>query len=103
MVSQILSAVEDKRPLLWFLPLWVDAMWILAWSFAGGILTLYLMPSPKRLGLTGTVALISLNGICLVVLLTNGCILPLVPSLLALVATGGSMVARGTFQPQKPQ
>jgi CHASE2 domain-containing sensor protein len=103
MVSQILSAVEDKRPLLWFLPLWVDAMWILAWSFAGGILTLYLMPSPKRLGLMGTVALISLNGICLVVLLTNGCILPLVPSLLALVATGGSMVARGTFQPQKPQ
>jgi CHASE2 domain-containing sensor protein len=103
MVSQILSAVEDKRPLLWFLPLWVDAMWILAWSFAGGILTLYLMPSPKRLGLTGTVALISLNGICLVVLLTNGCILPLIPSLLALVATGGSMVARRTFQSQKPQ
>ncbi|MDJ0595762.1 MAG: CHASE2 domain-containing protein [Pleurocapsa sp. MO_226.B13] len=37
-VSQIFSAVEDNRPLLWWLPWWGDALWICFWSFAGGVI-----------------------------------------------------------------
>jgi CHASE2 domain-containing sensor protein len=103
MVSQILSAVEERRRLLGFSPLWADIGLVGAWSLVGGILTVYFLSSPIRLGVMSTVALISLNGICLTILLTKGCLLPLVPSSLALVATGGSLVICRTFQVQKSQ
>ena len=41
MVSQILSAVLDERPLLWFLPVWGEAIWIWSWSVIAGIVVLY--------------------------------------------------------------
>jgi CHASE2 domain-containing sensor protein len=97
MVSQILSAVENRRTLLWFLPLWIDFFWVGAWSLVGGIVTMYFLSSPIRLGLTGTVALLSSNGICLILLVTTGCVLPLIPSSLALVTTGVSLVAYRAF------
>lgn len=103
MLSQLLSAVENRRALLWFLPLWVDAGWVWGWALVGGILTVYFLSSPIRLGLTGTVAIASLNGIGLILLLTAGCVLAIVPSALALVATGGSIVAYRTVKSQKPQ
>ncbi|HEY9668059.1 MAG TPA: CHASE2 domain-containing protein, partial [Coleofasciculaceae cyanobacterium] len=101
MVSQILSAVEERRKLLWLLPLWGDACWVWAWSLGGGLLGLYCLSSPMRLGLAGTVALISLNGIGLIVLLTKGCLLPLIPSSLALVVTGASFVICKPFPSQE--
>ncbi len=103
MVSQILSAVKDQRCCLWFLPLWGDAFWVWAWSLVGGILAWQYLLSPIRLGLTGTVAIITLNGICFILFLTNGGLLPLVPSALALVVTGGSIVARRVFRNHQSQ
>ena len=97
MVSQILSAVEDRRALLWVLPLWIELFWVGAWSLVGGFVTMYFLSSPIRLGLTGTVTLLSLNGICLILLVTTGCVLPLIPSSLALVTTGVSLVAYIAF------
>ncbi len=38
MVSQILSAALDGRPLLEVLPAWGDAVWILVWCLTGGVL-----------------------------------------------------------------
>jgi CHASE2 domain-containing sensor protein len=32
LVSQMLSAVQDGRPLIWWLPQWGDALWVWAWS-----------------------------------------------------------------------
>lgn len=101
MLSQLLSAVENRRALLWFLPLWVDAGWVWGWSLVGGILTVYCLASPIRLGLMGAVAIASLNGIGLILLSTTGCVLPIVPSALALIATGGSIVAYRTVKSQK--
>ncbi len=100
MVSQLVSAVEEQRPLLWFSPLWGDILWVWSWSLVGGILTWHFRSSPLRLGLTGGVAIITLNGICLFLLLTKGGLLPLVPSMLALVATGGSIVVYRAFHNQ---
>ncbi|MBE9128035.1 MULTISPECIES: CHASE2 domain-containing protein [unclassified Coleofasciculus] len=97
LVSQIISAVADKRPLLWFFPLWIDTLWIWGWSTVGGILTWYFLSSPRNLGLAVGVALITLNGISLCGLFTTGGVLPIVPSALALVAASGGIVAYRVF------
>lgn len=39
MVSQILSVVKDKRPLIWFWSEWAEVLWIAAWGLSGSILT----------------------------------------------------------------
>lgn len=98
MVSQLVSAVDEQRPLLWFWPLWGDILWVWSWSVVGGILTWHFRSSPLRLGLTSGVAIIILNGICLFLLLTKGGLLPLVPSALGLVVTGGVIVVYRAFQ-----
>jgi CHASE2 domain-containing sensor protein len=97
MVSQILSAVLDKRPLLWVLLLWVEGIWIFCWGIVGGLLAwrfrqkiVYLLP-------LGTVAIGVLYGCCFVLLLTQGCWLPVVPSALALITTSGILFAWITF------
>ena len=89
MVSQILSAVLDGRSLIWVMPVWGEALWILAWAMLGGLLALRLRP--LYLGITLTAALVILYGICFGIL-TKGGWLPLVPSALALVTTSGIVV-----------
>ncbi|WP_243902260.1 CHASE2 domain-containing serine/threonine-protein kinase [Aetokthonos hydrillicola] len=50
MVSQILDAVSDKRPLFWFFPQWGEILWIWCWTLVGGIIA-SLIQHPLRLGL----------------------------------------------------
>jgi len=94
MVSQILSAALDGRPLIWLLPPWGDALWVWSWSLTGGILVWQLRKRSKReaqpllrlvlaLGLCVTV----LYGLCWFFLLQGGW-LPLVPAAIAVLATG---------------
>ena len=98
MVSQILSAVLDHRPLLWVWPVWGEALWIWGWSLAGGLLC---WRCQLRLGLGPlVVALVILYGLCFA-LITQGGWVPLVPSALALVSSGGSVVAYRTFQKRR--
>jgi CHASE2 domain-containing sensor protein len=101
MVSQILSAVLDKRPLMWVLPQWGgfqwgDTLWVFAWSITGGLLawrwrSLSKGESLLYLGLAGGAATWVLYQVCLVIL-TQGGWMPLVPSALALFATGSILV-----------
>lgn len=97
MVSQILSAVLDQRPLLWVLPQLGEAFWVLGWALAGGFLAwrcrrlVYLFPA-------GVATIGVLYGFCFVLLLTGGCWVPFVPSALALVATGGTVGGYRIFQ-----
>ncbi|HBB31005.1 MAG TPA: transmembrane sensor domain-containing protein, partial [Cyanobacteria bacterium UBA9273] len=97
MVSQILSAVEDKRPLIWWLPQWADAFWVWMWSLGSGLLvgqvrsqTVNKQKLPLRLILTLSSCVAVLYGLCWVIFLQGGW-LPLVPAALALIATGGVM------------
>lgn len=91
MLSQILSAVLDGRPLLWWWPAWGEFLWIWGWSFIGGVIAWYLRTS-KSLGLAIIAGLGILSGFCFVLLLKNGWI-PFVTSALAFVVTNGSLVA----------
>lgn len=92
MVSQILSAAIDKRPLLWVLPQlqdiqWGDAVFVWLVAVTGGLLAWR--------GRSLLVLAIASGGMIFVlyqgslVILTFGGWMPLVPAVLALVATGG--------------
>jgi CHASE2 domain-containing sensor protein len=55
LVSQLLSAVLDGRPLFWFWPEWVEVLWIVGWAVIGGSLAWYIRhPVLLALGSTGT-------------------------------------------------
>ncbi|MEO1621561.1 MAG: CHASE2 domain-containing protein, partial [Cyanobacteria bacterium J06632_3] len=95
LVSQLLSATLDQRPLIWTWPLAVDGLWIFAWSLAGSSLIVGI-----RTHRYGTIVVIVASGVLLICcwgLLLLGGWIPLVPSFICLfgssVATRWSLVA----------
>ncbi|NJO43007.1 MAG: CHASE2 domain-containing protein [Cyanobacteria bacterium CRU_2_1] len=101
MVSQILSAVLDQRPLLWWLPSWGTTLWVWGWSLAGGVLVASVR-SPFYLALTSGVAFGMLYGICFIVLLKGGW-LPFIPAALGLATTEVGVILYTTYQNRKLQ
>ena len=93
--SQILSAVLDRRPLLWYWSSWSEVLWIGIWSLAGGTLA-WQIRHPLRFGLSGVAALGGLFVICYGCLVWGGWI-PFVPPALAMMATAGSVVLVDRF------
>lgn len=90
MVSQMLSAVLDQRPLIWGLPQagalqWGDALWVWLWAIIGAGLA-WSIRSLKWLLLAIGLVLVILHQICWLILIQGGW-LPLVPSALSLVST----------------
>ncbi|NEQ23847.1 MAG: CHASE2 domain-containing protein [Microcoleus sp. SIO2G3] len=100
MVSQILSAVLDQRPLLWVWSEWGETLWIFGWALTGGLFS-WRCQFFLRWGLVGG-TLFVLYGLCFG-LLIQGCWVPLVPSVLALVSTSVSVAAYSTFLAQRQQ
>lgn len=95
-VSQILSAVLDKRPMFWFWPEWLEILWISGWSIVGGILA-GRMTHPARLALTfGAMVGVSCS-ISFGIFMLGGWI-PVAAPALALILTGGSIVSADRFQ-----
>ncbi len=103
MVSQLLSTVKDQRSILWFSPLCVEIFWIWLWSVLGGLIAWYSRLLPLNLGIKITGAIISLNGICFVLLLTKGALLPIIPSALTLLTAGGIIIVHRVFQTHRSQ
>ncbi len=85
MLSQILSAVLDRRPLLWWWSGWIETLWIWGWSLIGGI-TAWYYSKPLHLGLAVIVTLLILFGLCFSIFTLAGWV-PLIPAILALLAT----------------
>ncbi|MFN6483039.1 MULTISPECIES: CHASE2 domain-containing protein [unclassified Nostoc] len=84
MVSQILSAVQDGRPLLRAWSWWAEVAWIWGWSLIGGVLAWRRLSLPWLLfaiGVTSSVLYILCFG-----LFISGAWVPFVPSALSLVA-----------------
>ncbi len=102
MASQIISAVLDKRPLIWVLPGWGDAILIGVWSVVGAVIAwrwrriIYL-----SLGIGGSIIIIS-AGYFLLFWLT-GCWLPFVPSVLVVICANGGVLGYVKWQEQLQQ
>jgi CHASE2 domain-containing sensor protein/energy-coupling factor transporter ATP-binding protein EcfA2 len=95
MVSQIISAVLDNRPLIWWWPIWADALWIGFWALAGGLIV-WCFRQPLY-WVIGGVSLASLIGICWAVFAYQSGWLPLIPAIFAFIGAAGS-VAWITFK-----
>ncbi|MEA5505030.1 CHASE2 domain-containing protein, partial [Halotia wernerae UHCC 0503] len=101
MVSQIVSAVKDKRPLLFVLPVWGEVLWIGSWSLVGGIIA-WRDRSGIVLLIVGSGVIGILYLLCLI-LFCSGVWIPLIPSVLVLVVTGGTMAIYLRSQPSQRQ
>lgn len=99
-VSQILSAVLDKKSLFWAMPGWAEIPWIFVWSLVGGVIVWRLRNPLVIVGLE-TVALAGLLGIGLVVFAGLGRV-PLVPPALALLLTGASVASYKGYKNSSP-
>jgi CHASE2 domain-containing sensor protein len=86
MVSQLLSAVLDNRPLLKSWLLWQEGLWCLGWSSVGGFLVLCLRVK-LHLGIFGVSSLVILIGISYILLLA-GYWVPVVVPALTMIVTG---------------
>ncbi|MGF1987395.1 MAG: CHASE2 domain-containing protein [Nostoc sp. ZfuVER08] len=89
MIGQILSAVENGRPLLGVWSLWLEVAWIWGWSVVGGVIAWRKLSLPW-LALALSVTSSALYLACFV-LLISGTWIPFVPSALSLLATVGLM------------
>lgn len=96
MISEILSAVEDNRPLLRWFPWWSDAIWIGFWSLIGGVIAWFLHLARLRLWLAISISIAILYGVCLGFFI-QGFWLPLIPSIFALLITGITIGLRLTL------
>ncbi|MCH2232298.1 MAG: CHASE2 domain-containing protein [Crocinitomicaceae bacterium] len=83
-ISQILSAVMDNRPLFWWWPQWGDLLWVWFWSLTGGVIV-WRLRIPLSQGIAIAVAIVVLWGVCWLVLLQGGW-LPFVPPLIVMVS-----------------
>jgi CHASE2 domain-containing sensor protein len=84
-ISQIISAVEDGRPLLWWWSQGTEILWIWGWSVISGAIA-WFVRRPIYLVLALASAIAILCGLCLLLLLQGGWV-PLVPCFLAAIAT----------------
>ncbi|MEM8810924.1 MAG: CHASE2 domain-containing protein, partial [Cyanobacteria bacterium P01_G01_bin.38] len=106
MVSQLLSAVLDQRPLIRVLPQWRslqwgDGLWILTWSLIGGGVSSWWVSRQVqtfRWLLLWALALAVIGGglsYLSLIAITQGLWLPLMPTLLSVLLTGGLVVLKG--------
>jgi CHASE2 domain-containing sensor protein len=100
MASQLISAVLDDRPLIWWWPLWGDILWICGWSALGG-LVVWRLVRPGTMALASIALVLGLGGLCYGVLVVNGGWLAFIPAALASLGTAG-MVAGLAFRLRFP-
>lgn len=96
MVSQLISASLDGRPLIWWWPAWADMVWTTAWAMVAGWVVWRLGEVLRMVAGLGLCSL-AVTVVCYGVLVTMGGWLPLVPPLLAMSWTVG-LVALFTYR-----
>ncbi|MDF5712009.1 MAG: CHASE2 domain-containing serine/threonine-protein kinase [Nostoc sp. S4] len=100
-VSQILSVVLNQQPLFWSIPEWGKVLWIWGWTLVGGLLV-WRIQHPLALGLAGVTALAVLFGSNFLIFTQAGW-LPIIPPILGLIFTGGSVLTYTAYQTKQEQ
>ncbi len=96
MTSQLISAVLDGRPLLWWLPDWAEDLWIVGWAILGSAVVWIWQ---RAFNQNWVIAVVLLGGTVLILvgsayaMLLAGAWLPLVPPLLAVTFSSGATLS----------
>lgn len=96
MVSQLLDAVSNKRPVFWFWPAWGKILWIWGWSVVGGVLA-WRIQHPLSLGVVSCLALALLFFSGFAIFIQAGWV-PLVSPALGLLIAIVGVVSYTAFQ-----
>ncbi len=96
MVSQILSTVQDNRPLIWWWKEEHEVLWIFGWSIASGLLIWRLPGRYRRIASGGALAVL-LYGSCYFLLLQGGWV-PLIPPLMSGTISGSCIFLYGRLR-----
>lgn len=84
MISQLLSAIFDDRPIFWAMSVWGDTLWICGWSVVGSAIA-WRFRSTLTLASALGIASIVLGGTGWLALTRLGLWLPVIPSALSLM------------------
>jgi CHASE2 domain-containing sensor protein/predicted Ser/Thr protein kinase len=98
-VSQIISTTLDKRSVIWYFNDLSEAVWIWVWSLLGAALA-WRLRHPLVLVIVGGVAVSGLVVICFGLFVQAGWV-PIIPTAIALVLSGVSVMAYTTYQTQQ--
>lgn len=88
MVSQLLSATLNNRPLIRWWTAWGEGLWIFVWTLTGGLIVWYFRRLPL-MAIALLVALISLYGLCYGLFVGASLWVPLVPGAIGLLTAAG--------------
>ncbi len=100
-ISQILGNVLDKQPLWWFIPDWLEWIWIGGWCLTGSLLAWYVRHPVKLLVLTGGATILLVGSFAIT--FTQAGWLPLVSPLVGLITSSIGMLVLTSYQTQQRQ
>jgi len=90
MISQLISATLDGRPLIWWWSMWGETLWIFSWSLVGGLIVWRVSQSSYLVGASAA-AIVVLYVSCYGMLSYRSGWIPLVPPTIAMVMTGAGV------------
>jgi len=101
MVSQILGAVLDNKPLFWYWDEWLEIIWIFVWAAVGSIIG-WKISNPLILGLliAGSMGVLFGSGF---LLFMQGGWIPIAAPALAFIVTGGFAIVYQIQQSRQQQ
>lgn len=100
MISQLINASLEKRPIIWWWSMWGETFWIFGWSLVGGAIVWQVSRSSYLVG-GSAASIVLLYVACYGVLAVGSGWIPLVPPAIAMLITGGG-VAYLTYRLRKP-
>jgi CHASE2 domain-containing sensor protein/tRNA A-37 threonylcarbamoyl transferase component Bud32 len=100
-ISQILSAALDNQPLWWFIPDWLEGIWIGGWCLTGSLLAWYIR-HPVRLSIAACGSAILLCG-GFAIAFTHAGWLPLVSPFIGLIGSSIGVLGLTSYKTQQRQ
>jgi CHASE2 domain-containing sensor protein/predicted Ser/Thr protein kinase len=99
--SQILSAVLEQQPLWWFIPDWLEVVWIGGWCLTGSLLAWYIRQPIRLLLATGGAAVLLIGGF--VIAFANTGWIPLVSPFVGLIGSSIGVLGFTSNRAQQQQ
>jgi CHASE2 domain-containing sensor protein/predicted Ser/Thr protein kinase len=99
--SQIISAVLDQQPLWWFIPDWLEGMWIGGWCLTGSLLAWYIRHPVRLLVAIGGAAILLVGGFAIA--FAHAGWIPLVSPFVGLIVSSIGVLGLTSYQTQQRQ